>query len=235
MMITIGNFFFRYRNGVFPVIGVLLFVGGPTLFASDSLAASLGFAAALAGMALRCITIGLQYIKRGGLNRQVYADKLVQGGMFAHGRNPLYVGNILGIVGLGLVANSLWFTCVGLPIFLFSYLAIVAAEENFLRNKFGTEFEAYCQRVSRWGLNLAGFGQTWRSMEFNWKRVVVKEYGSIFLWIATACVLMCKRNWRSGNPFSNPATAPWLWLLAGSAVAYAVARYLKKSRILQAD
>ena len=234
-MISIGNFFFRYRNGVFPVIGVLLFVGGPALFASDHLAAALGFAAALSGMALRCITIGLQYIKRGGLNRQVYADKLVQGGMFAHCRNPLYVGNILGIVGLGLVANSLWFMCVGLPIFLFSYLAIVAAEENFLRNKFGPEFEAYCQRVSRWGLNLAGFGQTWQSMEFNWQRVVVKEYGSIFLWVATACVLMCKRHWHNGNPFGNPTTAPWLWLLAGSAVAYSVARYLKKSRILQAD
>jgi len=234
-MISIGNFFFRYRNAVFPVIGVLLFVGGPTLFGSDQLAVALGFAVALAGMALRCITIGLQYIKRGGLNRQVYADTLVQGGMFAHCRNPLYVGNLLGIVGLGFVANSLWFACVGLPIFIFSYLTIVAAEENFLRKKFGAEFEAYCQRVSRWGLNLAGFGQTWQSMEFNWQRVVLKEYGSIFLWIATSCVLMCKRHWRAGNPFSNPTLVPWLWLLIGSGVAYAVARYLKKSRILQAD
>lgn len=235
MMITIGNFFFRYRNGVFPVVGVLLFIGGPRLLSSDQLAVILGFSTALAGMALRCITIGLQYIKRGGLNRQVYADTLVQGGMFAHCRNPLYVGNILGIVGLGLVANSLWFACIGLPFFIFSYLTIVAAEENFLRKKFGAEFEAYCQRVSRWGLSFAGFNQTWQSMEFNWQRVVVKEYGSIFLWIATACALICKRNWRTGNPFTNPAVAPWLWFLAVSAVAYAVARYLKKSRILHAD
>lgn len=235
MMITIGNFFFRYRNGVFPVVGVLLFVGGPVLLASEELAVTLGFAAALAGMALRCVTIGLKYIKRGGLNRQVYADTLVQSGMFMHCRNPLYVGNMLGIVGLGLVSNSLWFACIGLPFFIFSYLAIVAAEENFLRNKFGAEFEAYCRRVSRFGLNLAGFGKTWQSMEFNWKRVVVKEYGSIFLWIATACALMCRRHWRGGNPFSNSAVTPWLWVLAASAVAYVVARYLKKSRILQAD
>jgi hypothetical protein len=122
-----------------------------------------------------------------------------------------------------------------LPFFIFSYLAIVAAEENFLRNKFGAEFEAYCQRVSRFGLNLAGFGKTWQSMEFNWQRVVVKEYGSIFMWIAVACALICRRHWQAGNPFSNPAVSPWLWVLTASAVAYVVARYLKKSRILQAD
>ena len=90
------------------------------------------------------------------------------------------------------------------------------------------------QRVSRWG-DLIGFGKTWQSMEFHWQRVVVKEYGSIFLWIATACVLMYKKHWQADNPFNNPAAAPWLWLLAASAVAYAVARYLKKSRILHAD
>jgi len=235
MMITIGNFFFRYRNGIFPVVGVLLFLGGPTIFASDYLAVALGFAVALTGMMLRCVTIGLKYIKRGGVNRQVYADTLVRGGMFAHCRNPLYVGNMLGIFALGLVANSLWFMCVGLPFFIFSYLAIVAAEENYLRKKFGEEFDIYCQQVSRFGLNLAGFGKTWQSMEFNWQRVVVKEYGSIFLWVLTACVLICKRHWRGGNPFSNPAVSPWLWVLAVSAVAYVLVRYLKKSRILHAD
>lgn len=235
MMISIGNFFFRYRNGIFPVAGALLFIGGPRLLPSDQLATALGFVMAVAGLALRCITVGLQYIKRGGLNRQVYADTLVQGGMFAHCRNPLYVGNLLGIIGLGLVANSLWFACVGLPFFVFAYLAIVAAEENFLRKKFGAEFEIYCHCVSRWGLNLAGFGKTWKSMEFHWQRVIVKEYGSIFLWIVTACVLLCQRYWRAGNPFANPAVAPWLWLLAVSAVTYAVVRYLKKSRILHAD
>lgn len=235
MMISIGNFLFRYRNGIFPLVGVVLFLGGPKLLASEALAVSIGFTLALIGMALRCVTIGLQYIKRGGLNRQVYADTLVQGGMFAHCRNPLYVGNILGIIGLGFVANSLWFMCVGMPFFLFAYLAIVAAEENFLRKKFGAEFEIYCQCVSRWGLNLAGFGKTWRSMEFNWQRVIVKEYGSIFLWIAASCALISKRHWRAGNPFANPAVLPWLCVLGVSFVAYALARYLKKSRILRAD
>ncbi len=235
MMITIGNFFFRYRNGIFPLVGVLLFLGGPPLFASELVAVTLGFIFVAAGMALRCITIGLQYIKRGGLNRQVYANKLVQGGMFAHCRNPLYVGNILGIIGLGFVANSLWFDCLGLPFFLFAYLAIVAAEENFLRKKFGPEFETYCQQVSRWGLNLSGFDKTWHGMEFNWQRVIVKEYGSIFLWITTFCALICKRHWNDTSPLRNPVLWPWLGIFGVSLLAYALARYLKKCRILRGD
>lgn len=234
-MIKIGNFLFRYRNGVFPVFGLLLFINPRPLLASDNLAAVLGFVAGLAGMVLRGVTVGLEYIKRGGLNRQVYADKLVQGGMFAHCRNPLYVGNLLGIVGLGLVANSLLFLTVAVPFFIFAYLAIVAAEENFLRHKFGAEFEDYCRRVGRFTLNLSGFRHTWCSMVFRWQRVIVKEYGSIFTWIATACLLMAKQHWPENNPLGAAAVRFWSGALLGSVVIYGVTRYLKKRRLLQAD
>ena len=148
-MVRIGNFFFRYRNGLFPVVMVLMFVPSPKLFSQDLVAAGLGLAVALVGQLIRAITIGLAYIIRGGKNRQVYAETLVQEGIFAHCRNPLYVGNILVILGLGLVSNSLLFALIGVPFFLFVYWTIVAAEENFLRQKFGADFDAYCQRVSR--------------------------------------------------------------------------------------
>ena len=234
-MIKIGNFFFRYRNAVFPVVGLLLFVPSRPLFPSDNIAVIAGFVAGFVGLFLRAITIGLAYIKRGGLNKQVYADTLVQGGMFAHCRNPLYVGNFLGILGLGLVANSQLYMFIAMPFFIFAYLCIVAAEENFLRKKFGAEFEAYCQRVGRFTLNLSGFSKTWHSMEFRWQRIIVKEYGSIFMWIATSCILMFKRHWSEAHPFSNPTVQIWLGVLGVSAVAYGVTRYLKKSRRLQAD
>lgn len=235
MMIRIGNFLFRYRNAVFPVVGVLLFINSRPLFTSDKLAVILGFATGVAGMTLRGITVGLAYIKRGGLNRQVYADKLVQGGMFAHCRNPLYVGNLLGILGLGLISNSQLFIFIAMPFFVFSYLAIVAAEEQFLRNKFGAEFEDYCRRVGRFTLNLSGFTKTWQSMAFHWRRIIVKEYGSIFTWIATACVLMGKRHWQGQNPLDEPSVRLWSVVLVVSTIVYGVTRYLKKHRVLQAD
>ena len=45
------------------------------------------------------LTIGYEYIVRGGRQGKVYAEDLVQGGVFAHSRNPLYLGNLLIIVG----------------------------------------------------------------------------------------------------------------------------------------
>ncbi|MGH8507465.1 MAG: methyltransferase family protein, partial [Gammaproteobacteria bacterium] len=102
MIIRIGNFLFHYRNALFPVVYMLLVFESQPLLASYRLAAILGFLVALTGQLMRAVTIGLEYIKRGGLNRQVYAEKLVQGGMFAHCRNPLYVGNVMILLGLGI-------------------------------------------------------------------------------------------------------------------------------------
>src|SRR4026208_1568347 len=95
MIVRIGNFLFHYRNGLFPAAYLLLVFPSRALFENYRLALALGFFIAFAGQLIRALTIGLEYIVRGGRNRQVYADKLVQGGVFAHCRNPLYLGNYL--------------------------------------------------------------------------------------------------------------------------------------------
>src|SRR5205814_7404454 len=103
--------------------------------------ASTGFLVASAGQMLRAATIGLEYIIRGGRKRQVYAEKLVQGGVFAHCRNPLYLGNFVILLGVGLASNSVLFLCIAIPFFAFAYWALIAAEENYLRNKAEHEFD----------------------------------------------------------------------------------------------
>ena len=234
-MVRIGNFLFHYRNGLFPVAFILLLWKGRPIFESDLVAAGVGFGVAMLGQSLRAVTIGLAYIIRGGKKRQVYAEDLVTGGLFAHCRNPLYDGNILILAGVGLAANSLIFLAVGMPLFLFAYRAIVAAEENFLRQKFGQQFDDYCARVNRFVPNLSGIGETLRSMEFNWQRLIVKEYGTTFAWTAGLLVLVMKNLWLSGHYTLN---SPLILGLAASlglvVIAYTAARYLKKSRILQA-
>lgn len=232
-MVRIGNFLFHYRNGLFPLAFVLLLWKGRPIFGNDLVAAGVGFGVALTGQVLRAVTIGLDYIIRGGRNRQVYAERLVTGGLFSHCRNPLYVGNLLILAGVGLASNSLIFMVVGLPFFLFAYRAIVAAEENFLRQKFGQEFGDYCARVHRFLPNFSGLGKTVRGMEFNWRRLIVKEYGSTFVWTAGLLALVMKNLWMSGGyPARSPLLVGLAAALACVIVAYCVARYLKKSRIL---
>ena len=74
MLITIGNFLFRYRNALFPLTFVLLLLPGPDLFADPLQAALLGALVAALGQLVRALTIGLDYIVRGGRRGKVYAD-----------------------------------------------------------------------------------------------------------------------------------------------------------------
>src|SRR6476646_6533533 len=171
-MVKLGNFLFRNRNGIFPLFYLMLFVPSWEVFTNPVTAMIIGFSVTILGQVIRIITIGLVYIIRGGKDRRVYAEDLVTDGIFAHCRNPLYVGNILILVGLGIASNSLIFMAVCTPIFLFFWQVIVLAEENFLRNKFGAPYDLYCKDVSRWLINPSGLGATLSSMKFNWGRVI---------------------------------------------------------------
>jgi len=229
-MIRIGNFFFRLRNGLFPLVYLLLLIDSPRLFADLRIAALVGFLVALSGQLLRAGTIGLEYILRGGRNREVYAEQLVQGGIFAHCRNPLYVGNFVIVLGLAIASNSVLFLSVGVPFFFFAYWAIIAAEENFLRNKFGSEFEDYCRRVNRIVPRVAGLGQTLTGMRFNWSRLVSAEYGTAFVWVAVLILVTLANLWRAGEYDVDQVLIHTLWaLFALAAVFYLIARILKKT------
>lgn len=229
-MVRIGNFFFHYRNGLFPVGYLVMFINGPAIFADYRLAFFLGLVVAASGQALRAVTIGLDYIIRGGRNRQVHAEKLVQGGIFAHCRNPLYVGNFLILLGVGIASNSLIFMAIGIPFFLFAYWAIIAAEEAFLRGKFGDEFTAYCGRVNRLLPNFTGLTQTLQGMRFNWRRLITAEYGTTYIWMAAILLLALKHLWFSRGYRNHLIPTYALWgLLLVVTVAYWTARYAKKS------
>jgi hypothetical protein len=65
------------------------------------------------------------YIKRGGKAGKVYAPRLVTQGLFGHSRNPLYVGNLLVLLGVFLVHNNSVVYHIGVPFFLFAYTSIV--------------------------------------------------------------------------------------------------------------
>ena len=60
-----------------------------------------GLVISLIGQSLRDATVGYDYIRRGGKGQQIWASRLVQGGMFAHCRNPLCLGNILIFLRVG--------------------------------------------------------------------------------------------------------------------------------------
>jgi len=212
---------------------LLLFNSRP-LMPNYLVAALTGFIVAAFGQSFRAVTIGLEYIIRGGRNRRVYAEKLVQGGIFAHCRNPLYVGNFVIILGVSIASNSVLFILVAIPFFALSYWAIIAAEENYLQSKFGLEFDNYCARVNRLVPNGSGISQTLSGMRFNWRRLLTAEYGSAYIWMAGIIFVTLKNLWMTGDYETSRPLAGTLWILwALVTLAYAFARFLKKSRLVK--
>jgi protein-S-isoprenylcysteine O-methyltransferase Ste14 len=122
-LVPIGRFLFRFRGWIFPVVVVLaLLLSRPRHLLGDAgldrwmdLAGSI---VALLGLAVRAVTIGYEYIVRGGRNRQVYADDLVQGGIYALTCNPMYLGNGLLVIGCALILNAPAFYLVAVPVIL---------------------------------------------------------------------------------------------------------------------
>jgi protein-S-isoprenylcysteine O-methyltransferase Ste14 len=212
------------------MVGALPFVARPPAFGEVARAATvLGIASVLLGQTLRALVIGLKYIGRGGKQGRIHADALVEDGMFAHSRNPLYLGNLLILFGLLLVAGSPGVLLVGSLAGAFVYAAIIAAEEEFLSGKFGARYEEYRARVPRLFPRLRGLGATVRSMRFDWPRLLRKEYGTTFAWVTILIVLLLLSG-RDAAGVPGPAALRsllpiWLVALAG----WASIRFLKKS------
>jgi hypothetical protein len=144
------------------------------------------------------------------------------------------VGNFLILLGVGIASNSVLFLSMGVPFFLFAYWAIIAAEENYLRNTFGQEFDDYCARVNRLLPNLSGLAQTLSRMRFNWRRLITKEYGSAYYWLVGIILVTLKNIWLNGDYRHGGSVETALWLsLVLVTVSYTVARFMKKRGLLR--
>ncbi len=238
-LIRVGRFFFKYRDTIAPfVFGALVLTTKPILaFGSvpgDWLLDGLGILLLIVAQCLRAAVIGYAYIIRGGKNKQVYAEKLVQEGFFAHARNPLYLGNLLGIFGLLLIHNSPWAYLIGVPFSLFFYATIVLAEEDYLIAKFGAAYQLYCRQVPRVIPNFRGLKVTLNGMQFDWKRLISKEYGTTFNGGAMILLLLASESYRDLGYERSEGRFVILGLLFLLLVAgFGLARYLKKSKRLK--
>lgn len=236
-MVKTGNFFFKYRNWLFIIFYALLFVPHvPRLFTVKNFGENyywvpiiIGLIITIAGQVIRGATIGLAYIIRGGKDKKVYAEDLVTTGIFAHCRNPLYVGNILMLAGVGVLSNSLLYVVIMIPFFLFVYQAIVLAEEHFLSNKFGEQFNNYCSGVNRWVPRLKGMNATFSSMRFNWKRYIAKEHTTTFIWLCGILLLLLFYYPQLTNYNMHLRNTLLIIILAFLLVIYIFIRVIKKS------
>ena len=188
MLERAGRVLFRWRSFT-PLL--LLLIALPLLWNSRDPASPLwivgGLLLCAAGQALRAWVLGQVPDGTSGQNEKLIATSLNTGGPYALTRNPLYLGNLGITLGLCLVAHSWVLLVLAAALFALQYRAIIAAEEDFLREKFGAEYEAWCRRVPRFWPRLARAvgGRPW-----DFRRALRKEHNPAAAWIALALVLI---------------------------------------------
>lgn len=128
-----------------PFILLMLVFAQPTPF---SLIA--GFTVALCGELIRLWGVSVAGTETRTTGR-VGGTHLFIDGPFGYVRNPLYVGNMMMYVGVGIMANALmpYLAIFAFGFFLLQYTLIVTKEEEYLHATFGDEYDRYMQAVSR--------------------------------------------------------------------------------------
>lgn len=135
----VGAWLFRNRGWLPVPLIVGLFVLRPSGWAW-------GLPVLAAGEALRLWAVG--HIGLPSRTRGADVGPLVDTGPYARTRNPLYLGNQLLFLGLGLV---FWpGALVVTPLLALHYAFIVRWEEANLAERLGAPYRDYCARVPRW-------------------------------------------------------------------------------------
>ena len=77
-------------------------------------------------------------------------NRLIKTGIFAYTRNPIYLALVLFQFSMFLVFENVMYILSSLGLFIWLNNCVIKAEEDYLKNKFGDEFDRYCGAVKRW-------------------------------------------------------------------------------------
>ncbi len=78
------------------------------------------------------------------------ADRLVIEGPYRYRRNPIYMGDVLILLGLSQLTLNIWLAILA-PVFaLLVFKLAIEAEERHLEERFGQAYVDYKERTRRW-------------------------------------------------------------------------------------
>jgi protein-S-isoprenylcysteine O-methyltransferase Ste14 len=78
------------------------------------------------------------------------SEHLVTTGAFSFTRNPIYLGNTLLMIGVGLITGIVWFLPLAIIAAFATQKLAIEREERHLEARFGKRYRDYAKRVRRW-------------------------------------------------------------------------------------
>jgi protein-S-isoprenylcysteine O-methyltransferase Ste14 len=109
-----------------------------------------GIALGAAAIALVLTAIHMMHKANTSVRLDRPAQHLVQNGPFSISRNPIYLGNTLFMIGIGLAAGMLWFIILAIVAAFLTQKLAIEREEPHLDQRFGKKYRDYRKRVRRW-------------------------------------------------------------------------------------
>ena len=111
-----------------------------------------GLGAMVFALALALVLWAIVTMTRAGSNvpTSLPTTTIVNTGPYRFTRNPIYLGMILGLIGLAIALNSLWLLLTLAPFAVVIRYGVIAREEAYLERKFGDVYRHYRRRVRRW-------------------------------------------------------------------------------------
>jgi len=193
-LVSTGYWLFRWRS-YFPIIIILIFIPAMAEYeyvgGSREMTTTWGLfslVVGLVGLFFRILVVGYTPKNTSGRNtREQVADVLNISGWYSVVRHPLYLGNYIMGLGISLFPFSWWMPVIYTLAFALYYERIMVAEEDFLRGKFGDNFE-------KWSAATPGFFPDFSkwdspSLEFSFKNILRREYSSLFALVFCFTVL----------------------------------------------
>lgn len=182
------------------------------------------------GLGIRWVTVGFVPPGTSGRNtRSQRAAVLNTTGMYSIVRNPLYLGNFVVIFGLALSTKAWWFVLLVSLAYWLYIERIVAAEEQFLAEKFGDTYEEWVRVTPIFIPSLSCWHRPTEA--FSLRTVLRREYNGVLAVAASYLAMEAVVDLiMEGEAFSSWLDEDrfWVWLFLGSSLVFLVLRTLKK-------
>lgn len=228
--INSGNLFFRKRSFI-PLIVYLLATLVIILDRKDIIySPDLGWsmvclAISLLGLAVRIMVVGTVPGGTSGRNTKKQAARTLNTrGIYSVVRHPLYLGNFLMWLGLIIYVGNVWFWIATTLLYWIYYERIMFAEEDYLRQKFGDDFEKWAAQTPAFIPGL----KNWKppQMNFSVRKVIRREYRGLFAVILSFVYVNLLKNYVLYDRLL--ITRHWLILLIAGAIIFITVRVIRK-------
>ena len=230
-IVTTGYWLFRWRS-YFPIILLTIFI--PAMAEYEYVGGERGMTTnwgifslvvGMIGLFFRILVVGHTPQNTSGRNtREQIADVLNTTGWYSVVRHPLYLGNYIMGLGVSLFPFVWWLPVIYSLVFSLYYERIMAAEEDFLRSKFGNDFDNWSEKTPGFFPDFSKWDNP--ELKISFKNILRREYSSLFALIFTFTVLDLIGNYLVIQKLY--VVTMWNVLFWTTLASYLILRFLKR-------